>query len=80
MRTAKTLIRLGGCPADPSVCWVQSHFVGFVTRRLISRLKATFISLPCMNDDAREGKRHQLINLPEMSKQENFPMVTRHPR
>ena len=35
MRTAKTLIRLGGCPADLSLRWAHTHFVGFVTRRLI---------------------------------------------
>ena len=30
MRTAKTLIRLGGCPGcDLSLRWAQSHFVGF---------------------------------------------------
>ena len=45
-RTAKTLIRLGGCPqrrllsdwadakTDLSLCWAHSHFVGFVMRRL----------------------------------------------
>ena len=35
MRTAKTLIRLGGCPADLSLRWAHSHFVGFVMSRLI---------------------------------------------
>ena len=34
MRTAKTLIRLGGCQADLSLRWAHSHIVGFVVRRL----------------------------------------------
>ena len=33
-RTAKTLIRLGGCPADLSVRCAHTHFVGFVMSRL----------------------------------------------
>ena len=32
--TAKTLIRLGECPGDLSLCGAHSHFVGFVMRRL----------------------------------------------
>ena len=35
MRTAKTLIRLGGAQADLSLRWAHTHFVGFVTRQLI---------------------------------------------
>ena len=34
MRTAKTLIRLGGCPADLSLRWAHTHFVGFDMSRL----------------------------------------------
>ena len=29
MWTAKTRIRLGGCPADLNLRWAHSHFVGF---------------------------------------------------
>ena len=35
-RTAKTLIRLGGCQADLSLCWTHSHFVSFIVRQLMS--------------------------------------------
>ena len=35
MRTAKTLIRLGGCQVDLSLHWVHIHFVGFVMAWLI---------------------------------------------
>ena len=36
MRTAKTLIRLGGdAQSHQSLCWAHSHFVGFVMSRLI---------------------------------------------
>ena len=34
MRTAKTLIRLGGCQADLSLRWAHTHFVGSDMRRL----------------------------------------------
>ena len=34
MRTAKTLIRLGGAQADLSLRWAHSHFVVFVMSRL----------------------------------------------
>ena len=34
-RTAKTLIRQGGCPGWSESVWVHTHFVGFVMRRLI---------------------------------------------
>ena len=33
--SAKTLIRLGGCPGWSDLCWAHSHFVGFVISRLI---------------------------------------------
>ena len=32
MRTAKTLIRLGGCPGWSNLRWAHSHIVGFVMR------------------------------------------------
>ena len=38
MRTAKTLIRLGGCQSDLSLRWEHTHFVGFVISRLTLRL------------------------------------------
>ena len=34
MQSAKTLIRLGGCPADLSLRWAHTHFVDFVMSRL----------------------------------------------
>ena len=34
MWKTKTLIRMGRCPADLSLRWAHSHFVGFVMRRL----------------------------------------------
>ena len=41
MRTAKTLIRLGGwadAQADLSLCWAHTHFVGFVMSWLIFKV------------------------------------------
>ena len=35
MCTAKTLIRLGGCPGWSESCWAHTHFVGFVMSWLI---------------------------------------------
>ena len=35
MRTAKTLIRLGGSQVDLSLRWAHTHFIGFVMSRLI---------------------------------------------
>ena len=35
MQTAKTLIRLGGHPGDPSLRWAHTHFVGFIMSQLI---------------------------------------------
>ena len=36
MRTAKTLIRLGGCTGSSESSFVACHFVGFVMRQFIS--------------------------------------------
>ena len=40
MRTAKTLIRLGGCPGLSVFARCTSHSVGFVKMRLIIYCKA----------------------------------------
>ena len=46
---AKTLIRLGGWPADLSLRWAHSHFVGFVMRRLICCRSSSNNSDICWN-------------------------------
>ena len=46
MRTANTLIRQGGCPADLSLRWAHTQFVGFVMSRLtniIDKLLVDFL-------------------------------------
>ena len=48
-RTAKTLIRLGGCAqSDLSLRWVHIHFVDFVMSRLNASL--TILKISCKND------------------------------
>ena len=68
MRTAKTLIRLGGCPgdaqADLSLRWAHSHFVGFVMSRLFCLqefdLDATPITI--QNNEFENEPPHDKIN------------------
>ena len=50
----RRLIRLGGCPADPSLRWAHTHFVvGFVMKRLILSPPLTRDKNPCIS---RVGK------------------------
>ena len=44
MRTAKTLTRLGKCQADLNLCWLHSHFVGFIMMWFILTPAAVNIS------------------------------------
>ena len=50
MRTAKTLIRLGGCPeADLSLRWAHTHFDGFVISWLKSKTSPYHLIIRAIN-------------------------------
>ena len=59
MRTAETLIRLGGCQADLSLRWAHTHFAGFVMSRLILCLASHANST---NPDQMPQGLHCLLN------------------